>query len=92
MPSASPPDDPTAPTRAACCATCSRNGWLLVKGGAEAREFTRPGYSGGPVATDAGVVGLLTEGDSDVRVREALVIPVRSILGAWPELQHIVSR
>lgn len=68
------------------------NGWVLVKGGAEAREFTRPGYSGGPVTTDEGVVGLLTEGDSDVRVREALMVPVRAILGAWPELQHIVAR
>jgi hypothetical protein len=68
------------------------NGWVLVKGGAEAREFTRPGYSGGPVATDEGVVGLLTEGDSDVRVREALMVPVRAILGAWPELQHAVTR
>src|SRR5690606_4135305 len=38
------------------------------------------------------MVGLLTEGDRDVRVREALVVPVATILGAWPELQHAVSR
>lgn len=68
------------------------NGWLLVKGGAEAREFTRPGYSGGPVVTDAGVVGILTEGDSDVRVREAVMLPVRTILASWPALHRSVSR
>lgn len=68
------------------------NGWLLVKGGAEAREFTRPGYSGGPVVTDAGVVGLLTEGDRDVRVREAVMLPVRTILAAWPALHQVLSR
>lgn len=68
------------------------NGWLLVKGGAEAREFTRPGYSGGPVITSAGVVGLLTEGDRDVRVREAVMVPVRTILGAWPALHQVLSR
>ena len=68
------------------------NGWLLVKGGAEAREFTRPGYSGGPVVTDAGVVGLLTEGDRDVRVREAVMVPVRTILAAWPALEQALSR
>ncbi|MBX3144496.1 MAG: trypsin-like peptidase domain-containing protein [Trueperaceae bacterium] len=68
------------------------NGWVLIKGEAEAREFTRPGYSGGPVVTEAGVVGLLTEGDRDVRVREAVMVPVRTILGAWPELHGIVAR
>lgn len=68
------------------------NGWVLIKGEADAREFTRPGYSGGPVLTEAGVVGLLTEGDRDVRVREAVMVPVRTILGAWPELHGIVAR
>lgn len=68
------------------------NGWMLVKGGAEAREFTRPGYSGGPVVTDAGVVGLLTEGDRDVLVREAVMVPVRTILSSWPELHRVLSR
>ncbi|MBA2668498.1 MAG: serine protease, partial [Trueperaceae bacterium] len=68
------------------------NGWTLVKGGPEAREFTRPGFSGGPVVTDAGVVGLLTEGDADVRVREAVMIPVRTILAAWPELHRRLGR
>lgn len=68
------------------------NGWTMVKGGPDAREFARPGYSGGPVTTDQGVVGILTEGDSDVRVREALMVPVRAILGAWPELHEHVAR
>lgn len=68
------------------------NGWMLLKGGADAREFTRPGYSGGPVVTEAGMVGLLTEGDRDVRVREAVMVPVRAILDAWPELRRSVSR
>jgi WD40 repeat protein len=68
------------------------NGWVLVKGGSDAREFTRPGYSGGPVVTDDGMVGLLTEGDRDVRVREAVMVPVRTLLAAWPELQRTVSR
>lgn len=62
------------------------NGWVMMRGGAEAREFTRPGYSGGPVYDEHGVLGMLTEGDRDQRVREAVMIPTETLLGAWPEI------
>ena len=62
------------------------NGWVMLRGGAEAREFTRPGYSGGPVYDQHGVLGMLTEGDRDQRVREAVMIPTETLLVAWPAL------
>ncbi len=62
------------------------NGWVMLRGGAEAREFTRPGYSGGPVYDQQGVLGMLTEGDRDQRVREAVMIPTETLLAAWPAL------
>jgi WD40 repeat protein len=62
------------------------NGWVMLRGGAEAREFTRPGYSGGPVYDDGGVLGMLTEGDRDHRVREAVMIPTEALLAGWPAL------
>lgn len=62
------------------------NGWVMIRGGDDAREFVRRGYSGGPVYTDDGVVGMLTEGDASQRVREAALIPVSALLEAWPEL------
>jgi WD40 repeat protein len=67
------------------------NGWVLIRGGADAREFARPGYSGGPVYTPEGVVGMLTEGDRDGRVKEAVMIPAAVLLKAWPDLYRLNS-
>lgn len=67
------------------------NGWVLIRAGADAREFVRPGYSGGPVYTPRGVVGMLTEGDREQRVREAVMIPTPVLLAAWPELYQLNS-
>ena len=64
------------------------NGWVLLRGGAEAREFVRSGYSGGPVYDDEGVLGMLTESDRAARVREAVMIPTETLLTAWPELAY----
>lgn len=65
------------------------NGLVLIRGGDDAREFVRKGYSGGPVYTAAGIVGMLTEGDASQRVREAAMIPVSALLEAWPELYKL---
>lgn len=65
------------------------NGWMMLRGGSEAREFVRPGYSGGPVYTAQGVVGLISEGEQGARVREAVMIPARTLLAAWPELYRL---
>ena len=64
------------------------NGWVLLRGGAEAREFVRSGYSGGPVYDDAGVLGMLTESDRAARVREAVMIPTETLLTVWPALAY----
>lgn len=65
------------------------NGWVMIRGGADAREFARPGYSGGPVYTEQGVVGMLTEGDHKGHVREAVMIPASVLLEAWPGLYRL---
>ena len=67
------------------------NGWVMIRGGGDAREFTRPGYSGGPVYTREGIVGMLTEGDRDQRVKEAVMIPTAVLLEAWPDLYRLNS-
>ncbi|MGC1377853.1 MAG: trypsin-like peptidase domain-containing protein, partial [Anaerolineales bacterium] len=69
------------------------NGWFQVEGNQQAGYFIQPGFSGAPIWDEelSGVIGIAVAADLDPAVKTAFIIPVSSLVDAWPDLDQFAK-